>query len=164
MEASSERIGKAVQQSQFETVIFLGHNGPVGLGHQPEDPCGKDWLPIGGDYGDLDLRAAIELAKAMGKTVPLVAFGHMHHTLRHTRSRLRRRIHVDPDGTVYVNAACVPRLKTINAQPCHNFSLVSLNHDRVTQVTSVWVTAEGIIAAQEMLWSSTMTLKQASCP
>jgi uncharacterized protein (TIGR04168 family) len=162
MKASSDRIGAAVQQAQFETVIFLSHNGPVGLGHQPEDPCGRDWLPIGGDYGDPDLRAAITFAKTVGKTVPLVAFGHMHHTLRHTRRQLRRRIHVDADGTVYVNAACVPRLRPINDQVCRNFSLVCISHDRVTQVTSVWVTGEGRIAAQDLLWDAKTSLQQAS--
>jgi len=38
---------------ELETLIFLGHNGPVGLGDRAEDPVGKDWQPIGG-FGDPD--------------------------------------------------------------------------------------------------------------
>jgi uncharacterized protein (TIGR04168 family) len=47
-EDSTERIMEAVQQAAYDTIIFLGHNGPSGLGETPEAPCGKDWNPIGG--------------------------------------------------------------------------------------------------------------------
>ena len=67
---STARITDAAGAAAHETVIFLSHNGPAGLGDQPEDPCGRDWKPIGGDFGDPDLAAAISTAKATGKTVP----------------------------------------------------------------------------------------------
>ncbi len=34
----------------------------------PDDPCGKDWQPLGGDYGDPDLQEAIAQTRKMGKT------------------------------------------------------------------------------------------------
>ncbi|MEL6163059.1 MAG: TIGR04168 family protein, partial [Cyanobacteria bacterium J06628_3] len=47
LEESTTRIMEAVNSAAHETIIFLGHNGPFGLGDKPEDPCGKDWHPIG---------------------------------------------------------------------------------------------------------------------
>ncbi|MGB8703139.1 MAG: TIGR04168 family protein, partial [Thermosynechococcaceae cyanobacterium] len=136
---SGDRIAQAALQAPFETVIVLNHNGPTGLGSTPEDPCGRDWQPIGGDYGDPDLADSIQVAKASGKSVPLVAFGHMHHTLRHTRARLRQRVVVDGDGTVYLNAACVPRVMHLVSGCYRNFSIVQLGQGQVGQVKSLWV-------------------------
>jgi uncharacterized protein (TIGR04168 family) len=152
MQESSDRIAQSTQSTQFETVIFLNHNGPTGLGDNPEDPCGRDWMPIGGDYGDPDLFKAIKAAKASGKKVPLVTFGHMHHALRHTRDRLRERVKVDRDGTVYLNAACVPRVLEIASTRHRNFSLVDFCRGAVIQVRSVWVSTEGVIASEEVLF------------
>ena len=58
-ESTSPNYGSSKQSAAHETIIFLGHNGPSGLGDKPEDPCGKDWHPIGGDYGDPDFAEAI---------------------------------------------------------------------------------------------------------
>jgi uncharacterized protein (TIGR04168 family) len=109
-EESIERIVAAVKSAAYETIIFMGHNGPVGLGDRPEDPCGKDWQPLGGDYGDPDFAEAIAQTQALGKKIPLVTFGHMHHTLRHTKEKLRTPISTSPEGTVYLNSASVPRI------------------------------------------------------
>ncbi|MEM6436649.1 MAG: TIGR04168 family protein, partial [Cyanobacteria bacterium P01_D01_bin.115] len=86
---SLARIKQAVDDAAFDTLIFMGHCGPTGLGDTPESPCGRDWPPIGGDFGDPDLAAAIAYAQQQGKTVPLVTFGHMHHALRHRQDRQR---------------------------------------------------------------------------
>jgi uncharacterized protein (TIGR04168 family) len=153
MADSRDRIIQAMQSSASDTLIVLNHNGPFGLGDQPEDPCGRDWQPRGGDYGDPDLTEAIAWAKANGKKIPLVAFGHMHHQLRHTRSRLRTRLYVDAAGTVYLNAACVPREKEMGRTTGHNFSLVTLEQGQVRQVRSVWVTELGEILTEELLYS-----------
>lgn len=40
-------------------VILLAHNGPAGLGGAPSAPCGADFLPGGGDWGDPDTAAAL---------------------------------------------------------------------------------------------------------
>ncbi|HEY9822113.1 MAG TPA: TIGR04168 family protein, partial [Candidatus Sericytochromatia bacterium] len=125
-EESIERIVAAVKSTAYETIIFMGHSGPVGLGDRPEDPCGKDWQPIGGDYGDPDFAQAIAQSQSLGKKVPLVTFGHMHHTMRHTKQRLRKAIATNPLGTVYLNSASVPRIIQTDANRLRNFSLVSL--------------------------------------
>lgn len=138
-EASTDRIVDAVKQTESDTILLIGHNGPTGLGDQPDDPCGKDWQPIGGDHGDPDLAAAIVKARSLGKTIPLVTFGHMHHTLRHTKTQLRRSIHVDEAGTVYLNAARVPRIVNVNQDRMRNFSIVTLQNGVVSKIVLVWI-------------------------
>ncbi len=153
-EESTAQIIDAASQSAYETVIFLGHCGPKGLGDRPEDPCGRDWQPLGGDFGDPDLANAITATQALGRTVPLVAFGHMHHHLRHTKDVLRTPIATGPEGTVYVNAARVPRIAKQNVDRLRNFTLVSLQAGKVSQVSLVWLNQDFTIVSQETLYSS----------
>ncbi|MDJ0582179.1 TIGR04168 family protein [Crocosphaera sp.] len=149
---STEKIMSAVQETSEQNVIFLGHNGPAGLGRDPEAICGKDWQPIGGDHGDPDFSQAIAQSYDLGKKIPLVTFGHMHHSLRHTRSRLRTKVVTNAEQTVFLNAACVPRVIEENGQKLRNFSLVSLDNNTVTNIASVWVDAQGAIATEECLY------------
>jgi uncharacterized protein (TIGR04168 family) len=158
MQDSGDRIVEAVRQTQHETLIFLSHNGPAGLGDRPEDPCGRDWRPIGGDYGDPDLQSAIQTAKALGRQVPLVAFGHMHHNLRHRKDCLRKRVHLSPDGTLYLNAACVPRVAELDSVRYSNFSIVQLTDGQIAQVQSIWVSAQGAIAQTEQLFEQALNV------
>jgi len=154
-EESIERIVAAVKSTAHETIIFMGHNGPVGLGDRPEDPCGKDWQPLGGDYGDPDFADAIAQTQALGKKIPLVAFGHMHHTLRHTKERLRTPISTSPEGTVYLNAASVPRIIQRSNDRLRNFSLISLQAGVVAQVSLVWVGKDYTVASEQILYCAT---------
>jgi uncharacterized protein (TIGR04168 family) len=101
---STAKIIANIQDTAYNNLIFLGHNGPAGLGKEAEAICGRDWQPLGGDHGDPDLAAAIAQAQLLGKQVPLVSFGHMHHRLRHTTSRLRNPVVTSSRGTVYLNA------------------------------------------------------------
>jgi uncharacterized protein (TIGR04168 family) len=167
---STEKIVAAALASSYSTVIFIGHNGPKGLGSNPEDPCGKDWEPKGEDFGDPDLTDAIAKTIAAGKQVPLVAFGHMHHQLRHTNEILRTPLVVSPnahskiDGaiadvgpleTIYLNAACVPRIirpSQIEDTRLHNFSLVRMEAGCVTAARLVWVDKWGNIANERQLY------------
>ena len=140
---SADRLLQAVQETTFETVIFISHNGPTGLGAEPEDPCGKDWQPLGGDFGDRDLEDVIAKAHRLNKRIPLVGFGHMHHTLRHTQARQRRRTHFSAEGTLYLNAACVPRIVQTEQGHWRNFSIVTLQAGRVCRASLVWVSEFG---------------------
>ncbi|MGK7942089.1 MAG: TIGR04168 family protein [Crocosphaera sp.] len=149
---STAKIVSAVQQTSQKNIIFLGHNGPAGLGENPEAICGKDWQPLGGDHGDPDFAHAIEKTYDLGKQVPLVTFGHMHHRLRHTRSQLRTRVVKNEQGTVYLNAATVPRIIEQNGEKLRNFSLVSFEDNQVTHIRLVWVNNEGGIVSQESLY------------
>ena len=151
-EESVDRIVAAVQSAAYETIIFIGHNGPTGLGDRPEDPCGKDWQPIGGDYGDPDFAEAIAQTQALGKKIPLVTFGHMHHTMRHTKKQLRKAIATAPQGTVYLNSASVPRIIQTESDRLRNFSLVSLQAGVVSQVSLVWVGKDYTVASEQLLY------------
>lgn len=153
-EDSTARIAKAAVQAPSDTILFLGHNGPAGLGDQAEDPCGKDWKQLGGDFGDPDLRDAIAATRSTGKRVPLVTFGHMHHNLRHTKAVQRKRLCIDAEGTVYLNAACVPRIIKTAQGLQRNFSLVTLQNHQVTDVQLVWVDAAFDTASSETLYSN----------
>ncbi|MBD2258874.1 TIGR04168 family protein [Pseudanabaena sp. FACHB-2040] len=155
---SAERIVASVQAAAHETVIFIGHCGPTGLGDQPEDICGRDWKPLGGDHGDPDLAEAIAAAQALGKQIPLVTFGHMHHGLRHRKDRLRQRLLSNPDGTVYLNAASVPRIVQTPTDCQRTFSVVTLKGGQVDQVCQVWVNQFFEVCSQEVLHQATETV------
>ncbi len=151
-EESTARMVGAADRAAYETVIFLGHNGPVGLGDRAEDPCGKDWQPIGGDFGDPDLADAIAQTRASGKTISLVTFGHMHHNLRYTKQQLRKPVFTSPEGTVYLNAASVPRIILHESDRRRNFSLVSLQAGVVSQISLVWIGKDFTVASEQILY------------
>ncbi|MEC4817719.1 MAG: TIGR04168 family protein [Scytonema sp. PMC 1069.18] len=159
-EDSTSRIVTATKSAAYQTVIFLGHNGPTGLGERPEDPCGKDWHPIGGDFGDPDLAEAIAQTINAGKTIPLVTFGHMHHSLRHTKKVLRKRIFISPEGTVYLNAASVPRIVEDDSDKQRNFSIVLLEDGVVSQVSLIWISKDFSIAREEILYEKSSPMVQ----
>ncbi len=151
-EESTARMVAAANSAAYETVIFLGHNGPVGLGDLPEDPCGKDWPPLGGDYGDPDFSKAIAQTRTAGKMIPLVTFGHMHHKLRHTSKLLRKPVYASSEGTVYLNAASVPRIIETGSERRRNFSLVSLKAGVVSQIFLVWVGKDYTVTSEQILY------------
>lgn len=150
---SIERMQQAIDAAACDTLIFVGHCGPTGLGDQPESPCGRDWKPLGGDFGDPDLAAAIAYAKACGKTVPLVTFGHMHHGLRHRQDIQRERLTRDRDHTVYLNAACVPRIVKTVTQVERNFSVVELDGGHVQTAALTWVNQDDVITSTTDLFA-----------
>ena len=147
-EESTAKIVAAAETAAYPTLIMIGHSGPWGLGNQPEDICGKDWKPMGGDYGDPDLTAAIHQIRASGKQIPLVAFGHMHHSLRHTQARLRTMLEQDTSNTVYLNAARVPRILPTSTGARRNFSMVTLEAGVVTEASLVWIDEQFNVSEQ----------------
>ena len=149
---STEQIMGTVRETAYPTTIFLGHNGPKGLGENRYDPCGRDWKPAGGDYGDPDLASAIGQSRQWGKTIPLVTFGHMHHQLRYTNDYQRTAVRQDEQGTVYFNAACVPRLVETENCRLRQFCLVSLTPTGVSEIRSVWVTDDSAIVQEETFY------------
>lgn len=64
-------------------VVVVGHNGPTALGANREDICGVDFKDEAGDWGDEDLRIALDHAEDEEKSPKLVVFGHMHSQLSH---------------------------------------------------------------------------------
>ncbi|XP_073145868.1 uncharacterized protein [Henckelia pumila] len=111
---SAKRIYEAALRTPDDnSVIFLAHNGPTGLGTNMDDICGRDWIPGGGDHGDSDLAHAISELKMSTKIrIPLVVFGHMHKELAYGNG-VRKMLVVGEDNTMYLNGAIVPRVKRI---------------------------------------------------
>jgi uncharacterized protein (TIGR04168 family) len=150
---STAKIVAAAETAAYETVIFLGHNGPVGLGSNADDLCGKDWQPLGGDYGDPDLTDAIALTRKLGKTIPLVTFGHMHHDLRYTKQHLRKTCVMSSEGTMYLNAARVPRIvESPQGDELRNFSFVHLQAGVITQASLVWIGEDFTVVSEEIIY------------
>jgi uncharacterized protein (TIGR04168 family) len=152
--ASTAKIVDAAQRTAYDTVIFLGHCGPFGLGDRPEDMCGKDWQPLGGDHGDPDFAEALRETRKLGKIIPLATFGHMHHNLRHTRTQLRTSVLTSPEGTVFLNAARVPRIVQTETERLRNFSIVHLQQGGVSQAAIVWVDERFAIASEQILYEA----------
>lgn len=155
---STERIVQAASSSTLDTVIFLGHCGPKGLGDRAEDICGKDWSPPGGDHGDPDFTEAIEATRKLGKVVPLVAFGHMHHQLRHTKQQQRVPL-VATNETIYLNAASVPRITKTETNCLRNFSLVSLQSGSVTKASLIWLDQNLTLVSETVLYESVSAIQ-----
>jgi uncharacterized protein (TIGR04168 family) len=160
-EESTAKILESVKYAESNNIIFIGHNGPTGLGKTPEDICGKDWPTIGGDYGDPDFESAISQTLAMGKNISLVAFGHMHHNLRHTKKVLRQRLVSSPEGIVYLNAACVPRIvKNLAGDRLRNFSLVTIENGIVSKISLIWLGNEFKLDSEEILYEQAEEIVQ----
>lgn len=155
---SQAKIVAAATRAETDTIIMLNHNGPIGLGEEAEAICGKDWgAQLGGDYGDPDLAGAIAEIQAMGKSIPLVAFGHMHHRLRHTSARLRTAM-VEQDRTIYLNAAFVPRIQNIpgadSVSQQRHFALVEISQGQVQTVSQVWLDEQFETVNEQILYET----------
>lgn len=107
LDQSTERLCALVDGAAADHLVFLAHNGPLGFGGAPDAMWGNDFKPGGGDWGDVDLARAIDHARAQGKSVLAVVAGHMH--LR-TKQGAERPWLQEVGGTLYVNAARVPRI------------------------------------------------------
>jgi len=107
IEQSAARLRWLVDDAQGPRVVFLAHNGPTGLGDRRDAIWGCDFRRGEGDFGDPDLEQAITHARVKGKRVIAVIAGHMHHALK---GRGTRKWIEEQDGTLYVNAARVPRV------------------------------------------------------
>ena len=153
-EESTTRIVAAAQEAIHDTIIFIGHNGPFGLGDEPEAICGKDWKPVGGDYGDLDFAKAIAQVGTLGKSIPLVTFGHMHHHLKYPPDSRRTIVSISSDGIIYLNAACVPRVTKGATGIKRNFSLVLLHQGVVQEISLVWLNQDFDIQSSEILFTA----------
>ncbi|XP_044472239.1 uncharacterized protein LOC123200920 [Mangifera indica] len=169
MDGSANKIYKAASGVPGDhLVIILAHNGPTGLGSEPNDICGNDFEAESGDHGDLDLAQAIALLKETTKIcIPLVVFGHMHKQL-HGGKGLRKMIAFGADNTIYLNGAIVPRVKiltddqgTVNRSFMNNetsvatsdssgtmraFTLVEIRDGVVHKITETWVAVVGDMA------------------
>ena len=108
---SEKKKSSGTTDDKGTALVLIAHNGPSGLGGLKHDICGADFLEDGGDWGDPDLEEALrrvrgeeeEEATATAVTATstspspssaspcLVAFGHMHRSLRHASSSYKER-------------------------------------------------------------------------
>jgi uncharacterized protein (TIGR04168 family) len=107
LEESAQRLRALIDTAPTEHLIFFSHNGPTGLGDTAEAPWGCDFRPGAGDFGDPDLRAAIDFARERGRRTLAVLAGHMHWRLQRGGERV---FQLEQAGVLYVNAARVPRI------------------------------------------------------
>ena len=107
-EASAARLCALVDDAP-KNLVVLAHNGPAGLGDTPGTPFGCDFDPDHGDFGDPDLRMAIDHAHSTDRRVRAVLAGHMHHRSKHTGAW--RDTWAQDATTLYLNAARVPRIE-----------------------------------------------------
>jgi len=139
LDDSVEKLKRCVDESDAGNVLFLGHNGPTGLGEKRNDLWGCDFRREEGDFGDLDLRMAIDYALVRGKRVLAVIAGHMHHRIRGggRRNWCERR-----DGVLYVNAARVPRIFEERGGVFHHHVDLIIENDKAEAVEVLRQTAE----------------------
>ncbi|ORE87056.1 metallophosphoesterase [Oceanococcus atlanticus] len=142
---SAERLKQLVDAAPGQ-LVFLAHNGPSGLGEQSTDIWGCDFSPQFGDFGDRDLRVAIDYAQTQGKQVLAVVAGHMHH--RHKRGGGVRQPAVRQDGVLYINAASVARIRGKGARR-HHVALSLQNGQAKAQ--ECWVDEAGMLLSQTAL-------------
>lgn len=135
---SSARLLKSLVDQAPSRVLFLAHNGPAGLGDQASDIWGCDFSAGHGDFGDPDLRSAIEHAKKSGREVLAVVAGHMHQQRK--RGTGKRKAAVRDENVLYINAASVARHRSKGNRRHH----VALEiGKKQTRAKECWVDANG---------------------
>jgi uncharacterized protein (TIGR04168 family) len=127
MAESSERLCALVEQAASSDVVFLAHNGPLGLGEAATSIWGCDFRPEGGDWGDEDLRRAVQHAARVGKRVVAVVAGHMHRS-----KKLPRAATAQQEGVLFVNPAFVPRVLEQDDGAVRHHMVMELSGDDVT--------------------------------
>lgn len=127
MVESSERLCGLVERTSTTDLIFLAHNGVSGLGEAATAIWGCDFRPEAGDWGDEDLRCAVQHAKCTGKRVLAVVAGHMHRSSAHGRIAALRQ-----DGVLYINPAFVPRELEHDEGPVRHHMVLEIADDSVT--------------------------------
>ena len=134
MEESTELLVSMVDQVQTESVVLLGHNGPLGLGSHANDIWGCDFRPEEGDWGDLDLATAVARSQERGHRLTVIA-GHMHHRLRDGRLRTWQ---IERDGVLYLNPARVPRIYAGVDRELRYHAALELSDNRAHASEVIW--------------------------
>ncbi len=144
IDESAERIIELARETGSSQVAIIAHNGPKGLGKTPGSIFGKDFGRPGGDWGDQDLKLAIQGIRQLGIEVPLVICGHMHHRLNFPRGAERERC-VQKDGTIIANTARVPRIfeDDDGAGLVRNYTSIRLRGSEVLSIRELDVSQGG---------------------
>ncbi len=138
-EQSSAAMRAAVARVPELPLVFVGHNGPHGLGEGADAIFGRDFLRPYTDFGDRDFALALRLVTEQdGRRVLATVAGHMH--ARTMMGTPRRRVVVDR-GITHVNAAIVPR----HVRGLRHFVRLVIEDGRV-RADDVWVNGLAEIA------------------
>lgn len=125
MEDSKERIKSLIDSSTENKILFLGHNGPTGLGSEETSLWSSDFTKKPRDWGDEDYRFAINYAAQRGKQVVAAIAGHIHHRIR--KKKTNRNWHKEIENIHYVNAAKVPRVFKKDGETFHHHICLEVN-------------------------------------
>ncbi len=137
LQDSKERYKQLVDESSEDSIIFLGHNGPFGLGSEATSLWSSDFTREPLDWGDTDYRYAIDYAKSKGKKVLAAIAGHMHHKIRGKKTE--REWHSSILSTSYINAAKVPRIFKRDNKTLHHHIEMVIQENMQTAVREVFV-------------------------
>ena len=154
LQESAARIERAALAADPALpLVVLAHCGPSGLGSEAHDPCGRDWKRPACDWGDQDLELAIERIRRH-RPVPLVVFGHMHHSLRQKQGE-RRTLVRDRHGTLHLNAACVPRVGVDgHGRSLRHLSWITWGERGPQHLAHRWYGEGGELYYEETLWTA----------
>ena len=119
LERWAEEIESLVKGAPCGRVVILAHCGPTGLGAARADIYGCDFRADAGDWGDADLRQALDAVRPSGRVRAVIA-GHMHHELVGGGTRTSS---VREDGVLHLNAAVVPRVRDDGRRALHVLTL-----------------------------------------
>jgi len=143
MRQSAAAIVDAARSAKHRDLIILAHNGPTGLGSNPEDMYGKDFGKPGGDWGDYDLQLALQRIEGFDLRVRAVIAGHMHHRLLHPRGAERTRF-IRRNGTLFANCAVVPRVvREKGGEDLSYFLRMHWQGGECLAIEEVWVDTHG---------------------
>lgn len=139
-EVSAAKYRHLVADARTKRLLFLAHNGPTGLGDSEDSLWGRDFpTPANAapdfprDFGDDDLRGALDHAAQLDKEVVAVFAGHMHR-----RKGKSRPLSVVQGDTTFVNAAVVPRIRAGASGPEHHHVEVRFDPEGL-MVSEKWV-------------------------
>lgn len=139
---ASTALLKQLVDSAPSRLIVLAHNGPAGLGDQPDSPWGCDFDRRHPDFGDPDLRQAIDHSRHGGRRVLAVVAGHMHHRDKHGQ---QRNTWAYDNDTLCINAARVARIHKKTGHRHHIALTIDGNN---LEARTCWVDADGNLLEQ----------------
>lgn len=128
--------------------LFIGHNGPRGLGGSRDSIFGADFTVPPRDHGDRDLEMAIDELRGLGRRVIATVAGHMHERLLFGGHR--KRVIVE-DGVIHLNVAVVPRHRKSDGGRVRHFARMVVEGGRVTVAEDLWVGDAGEVVSSESL-------------
>ena len=132
---SRDAICRAVDETPAGArLLFLAHNGASGLGDSRDAICGRDFHRNAGDWGDPDLREAIDYARRSGRRVLASVSGHMHLRLK---GGGRRDDQAREGGTLHLNVAEVPRHRRAGGGVERHHVCLEIEGDEA-RATTVW--------------------------